>query len=190
MGDLFGDWVPDSWITAILEVVRACRDHTFQFLTGRPDRYADFNPCPANAWLGATVTNQLSLDRSQDALAKADARVRFLSAEPLHGFMAGLSSAIDWLIIGYETGPGLHPHPPDDHVSHLVDEAHRLDIPVWLKASITARCDAEGSHRTDSPLKEWPRPREASCSNSPPSPLLTGSSPRTCTAAGSEPPTS
>ncbi len=148
VADLFGEWVPNAWIAQVMHVVRNCPHHTFQFLTKNPGRLAELNPWPANAWVGASVTNQVTFWRARGNLERVQAPVRFLSAEPLMGFVAGLdASIVDWLIIGHETGPGLAPHPPDDHVAALVDEAARLGVPVWLKDSVT----------TDAPLKQWPR---------------------------------
>ena len=63
MADLFGEWVPERWITAVLKIVLQCRQHTFIFLTKNPERYQFFN-FPQNAWLGATATNQKSWDRA------------------------------------------------------------------------------------------------------------------------------
>lgn len=45
MGDLFHEDVPDEWICAVLDVIRACYargyGHTFQILTKRPERMRD-----------------------------------------------------------------------------------------------------------------------------------------------------
>lgn len=42
MSDLFGRWVPDEWIDLIFAVMALCPQHTFQILTKRPERMADF----------------------------------------------------------------------------------------------------------------------------------------------------
>lgn len=39
MGDLFGDWVPTSWITAVFAACLAAPWHTYMFLTKNPHRY-------------------------------------------------------------------------------------------------------------------------------------------------------
>jgi len=109
MGDLLGSWVPAEWILRVLEVVRACAWHDFLFLTKNPARYAEFNPWPDNAWLGASATNQAELDVALAALAKAEAWPRFLSCEPLRGAIElpeGAGQVVDWIIIGAQTGPG------------------------------------------------------------------------------------
>ncbi|MGH9154569.1 MAG: DUF5131 family protein [Acidimicrobiales bacterium] len=42
MTDLFGEWVPTSWIDNINAVMAAARYHTFQVLTKRPHQMADY----------------------------------------------------------------------------------------------------------------------------------------------------
>lgn len=42
MTDLFGDWVRDEWIDRVFAIIARCRQHTFQVLTKRADRMADY----------------------------------------------------------------------------------------------------------------------------------------------------
>ena len=84
MGDLFGDWVPKSWVDTVLNVVKECPQHTFLFLTKNPKRYKEFN-FPNNAWLGTSVENQSAADERIPLLLQTPAAVRFISAEPLLG---------------------------------------------------------------------------------------------------------
>jgi len=39
MGDLFGDWVPDSWIKTVFEATNKAPQHNYLYLTKNPDRY-------------------------------------------------------------------------------------------------------------------------------------------------------
>src|SRR5271169_1957577 len=48
-GDLFGAWVPQEWITDVIDVTTRCPQHTFILLTKNPARYLEFN-FPANCW--------------------------------------------------------------------------------------------------------------------------------------------
>lgn len=137
MGDLFGKWVPWEWIKAILAAVEINPQHTFQFLTKNPARYQEFNPWPANCWLGTTVTNQSEGERRVPEMFKAQARVRFISYEPLlEKIDAGFSSAyIDWAIVGAMTGPGaIKPHP--EWVKGLIDQYLRDETPLFLKNNL------------------------------------------------------
>lgn len=151
--DLFGPWVPDIWVWQVLDEARStyCRHHTFIFLTKSPGRYAEFNPWPENAWLGATVTNQADADERIPELLLADARIRFISAEPILGSIdidnylpyywwkdpdgnTG-ETGIDWVIIGAQTGPG-SVEPEMDWVVNLRMQAHHAGIPVFLKNNL------------------------------------------------------
>ncbi|MDA8212115.1 MAG: DUF5131 family protein [Clostridia bacterium] len=104
MGDLFGDWVPSTWICDVLNVVEFCLQHTFLFLTKNPKRYQEFE-FPANAWIGTSVENQQAADERIPLLLQAQAAVRFISAEPLLGPI----DLSQYLPKGMETGD-----PPED----------------------------------------------------------------------------
>jgi len=54
MGDLFGKWVPQAWIDAVLAEVRAAPQWNFLFLTKFPQRLAEI-AWPENAWVGTSV---------------------------------------------------------------------------------------------------------------------------------------
>ncbi len=95
MGDLFGDWDwanatgyhrvdGDRVIEEVLQIVRECPQHTFQFLTKNPKRYQGID-FPANAWVGTSVENQAAAEQRIPILLQATAKVRFVSVEPLLG---------------------------------------------------------------------------------------------------------
>ncbi|MCG8515762.1 MAG: phage Gp37/Gp68 family protein, partial [Halanaerobiales bacterium] len=42
MADLFGDWVPESWINDVLNACHEACHHTYMFLTKNPKRYREF----------------------------------------------------------------------------------------------------------------------------------------------------
>ncbi len=89
--------------------------------------WLDLMPLP-NVWIGATIVNQAEADRDIPKLLAVPARVRFLSMEPLlgqvsfEGLFANPSNpadgtnaldALDWVIVGGESGPGARPMHPD-----------------------------------------------------------------------------
>lgn len=100
-------WRDDAW-----DVVMNTSHHTYQILTKRPERIAGHNPFklwPNHIWLGTSVENARFYHRI-DELAKHMAMVRFLSIEPLLGPMLDLPlDAIDWVIVGGESGEGFRP---------------------------------------------------------------------------------
>lgn len=105
MADLFGEWVDWRWIEKILAIVKACHQHTFQFLTKNPERYCFFE-FPLNAWIGATATKHQEWITAYQALSLAKASVKFISCEPLLKRIDPwtITWRPDWLIIGACTG--------------------------------------------------------------------------------------
>jgi len=157
MGDLFGDWVPSEWIAEVQQVAHDTPWHTFIFLTKNPRRYAEFNPWPQNCWLGVTVTNQADADERIPELLKAEAKVRFVSVEPMLGpvdltplwilpFQRDGSSVLlghpllrrfQWVIIGALTGPNSRKHQPKpEWVQSLINQAKAAGVPVFLKDNL------------------------------------------------------
>lgn len=155
MGDLFGDWVPREWILTIKRIATeqwvesplgdkrlyavtyGAPRHTFIFLTKNPTRYAEFNPWPDNCWLGTTVTNQHDMGERGHWLRKADARIKFISFEPLMGpiSMGLIDWGFQWFIIGAMTGPGAV-KPEIRWSQRLVNQATEARVPLFLKDNL------------------------------------------------------
>jgi protein gp37 len=76
---------------------------------------------PANVWIGTSVEDQARAKQRIPSLLRIPARVRFLSMEPLLGPVdlveacggAAISSRLDWLIVGGESGPNARPMHPN-----------------------------------------------------------------------------
>lgn len=140
MGDLFGDWVPQEWIDAVLDSIKNAPQWTFLLLTKNPKRLPaiDFS---ANCWVGATADTQV---RATEAIKIFNAwenppPVLFLSCEPLLEFI-DISKAqnIDWLIIGGQTGSA--PKQPEwVWVESLVEQARVANCKVYFKPNLTVR---------------------------------------------------
>jgi len=144
-GDLFGDWVPEEWIHAVLKVALIHPQHTFQFLTKNPKRYLDFCFTP-NCWLGTTMDGTSRTSGNVASLgAKEGDNIKFCSLEPLlhhvdfydrafyhdYQFAIGLCD-MDWLIIGADSNKGVK-KPPDAWADYLISCAKAQNIPVWVK---------------------------------------------------------
>lgn len=112
MSDLFHDDVPLEYIQRVFDVMRRASWHQFQVLTKRAERLAEVAAdldWSANIWMGVSVESALHVDRI-DCLRGTGARVKFLSLEPLLGPLPGLVlEAIDWIIVGGESGPHARP---------------------------------------------------------------------------------
>jgi len=138
MAEIWSPQVPDPIKAAIIEVARRCPWHTFQFLTHQPAELARWSPLPDNVWVGVTATRHLEAVTAAKCLYHVDAPVRFLSLEPLRGPVALRllpPSAIDWIIVGAQTGPGAQPVEPG-WVESILYWADRVGLPVLLKRNL------------------------------------------------------
>jgi len=112
MSDLFHEQVPLDFVKRVFAVMRKADWHVFQVLTKRSLRLAECASeleWPRNVWAGVSVENQDYTYRI-DHLRQTDALVKFLSFEPLIGPITDVNlTAIDWVIVGGESGPGARP---------------------------------------------------------------------------------
>jgi protein gp37 len=146
-GELFGDWVPESWQRAVYNIILANGQHTFQLLTHQPQNLVSWPAFPPNTWVGATATNAQDLLRASLYLHTIKAPVRFASIEPLLSPIDTFDLAgLDWVIVGAQTGPS--PRTPNSQwVQNILDAADRLSLPVFLKRNL----------RWPIERQEWPR---------------------------------
>lgn len=103
----------DGYRHEMWEIIRKCPHLTFQILTKRPELIrgnlpSDWGCGYPNVWLGTSVGAEAGLHRAR-ILADIPAAVRFISFEPLHGYIEtnwDLSwiMRFDWVIIGGESG--------------------------------------------------------------------------------------
>jgi protein gp37 len=117
MSDLFHKSVSDAYIEQVFDVIRRTPHHTFQVLTKRAERLASFfkqRSVPINAWIGVSVEDKEYGVSRINFLRKVDARIRFLSVEPLLADVGELDlTDINWVIVGGESGPKARPMKPE-----------------------------------------------------------------------------
>lgn len=139
MGDLLCKAVPSAWIEQILDIVKKCPQHTFQFLTQNPERYSEFN-WPDNCWLGITVRNNNEKERTSPLL-EAGAKVRYLSIEPcLENINFNATSRndalwlwhISWVIVGCATDSRAKDC-KIEWIESIVEQCDSAGVPVWVK---------------------------------------------------------
>ena len=144
MGDIFGNWVPQHWFSAVMKVVIDNPRHTFQFLTKYPQYIGAFlegegiKQIPSNIWVGVSVTCQEDLWRIDLLRKYVKGGIRFVSFEPLLDEIHYVNlSEIDWVIIGAETGnrPG-KVAPEYTWIRDILADADDLSIPVYLKDNL------------------------------------------------------
>lgn len=111
MSDLFHKDVPFEFIQKVFNVMNDT-PHIYQILTKRPDillKYHEKLNWGHNIWMGVSVENQKVVTRI-DMLRKTNARVKFLSCEPLIGPLKDMPlGGIDWVIVGGESGRNPRP---------------------------------------------------------------------------------
>ena len=116
MSDLFHSKVPFAFVEKVMQTISDTPRHTYQILTKRPGemkKYFSTRPVPKNAWLGVSVENKRHGVPRIDVLRGIDARVRFLSVEPLLEDIGAVDlSGIHWVIVGGESGHGARPMQP------------------------------------------------------------------------------
>lgn len=113
MSDLFHKDVPFDYIDRVMQVISRTPQHRYQILTKRAERMAEYfalHEVPANVWLGVTVECQATKTRIDALRSISSAPIRFLSCEPLLEDLGQLNlDAIDWVIVGGESGPKARP---------------------------------------------------------------------------------
>jgi protein gp37 len=115
MSDLFHENMPFEFLDKVFLVIKETPQHQYQILTKRENILLDYfstNKVPDNVWLGVTVESFKTKKRI-DVLRKIDAKIRFLSIEPLITEMGELDlSNIHWVIVGGESGHNARPMSP------------------------------------------------------------------------------
>lgn len=113
MSDLFHSEVTFEFIDKVFDIIRATPYHTYQILTKREKRLAEYfstRSCPSNVWLGVTVEDKKRGVPRMDYLRNIDATIRFISAEPLLEDLGEIDlTGIHWVIVGGESGNQARP---------------------------------------------------------------------------------
>ena len=129
MSDLFHEDVPFEYIEQVFDTIRQAHWHTFQILTKRDERMAEFfrgRTVPKNAWMGVSVEDKKYGVPRIKSLRKVKAEIRFLSIEPLLEDVGKLNlKDIHWVIVGGESGPKARPMKEEwvDSIRHQCEEA-------------------------------------------------------------------
>lgn len=136
MSDLFHASIPDRFLDQVFDVIRATPHHTYQILTKRAERlprYFAKRPCPSNVWLGVSVENRRHGVPRIAMLRQVDARIRFLSVEPLLEDLGEIDLRdIHWVIVGGESGPKARPMREDWALS-VKRQADRAGVAFFFK---------------------------------------------------------
>jgi len=139
--ELFHPDIHPSWREVIFNVIKECPPHTFQILTKFPQNIDQ--EMPDNVWLGITLTGER---REWEAfylghLAAAQARLKFISIEPLLSSMAWIKDLFylkhfNWIIIGRLTQHGHKYDPKKEWIEQIVKKAKSDKVPIFLKDNL------------------------------------------------------
>ena len=137
MSDLFHKDVPIEFIQKVFRVMKDNPQHVFQVLTKRADvlRYYDSEgwlDWSHNIWMGVSVENEKVTNRI-DLLRQTNARVKFLSCEPLIAPLPNMNlKGMDWVIVGGESGR--KPRPMNEEwVTDIKDQCQKADVAFFFK---------------------------------------------------------
>lgn len=146
LADVFEDrpeLVP--WRAELFEIIANTPNLDWLLLTKRPEHIRRVWPWTPtverpNIWLGTSVENQEQANKRIPELLLSPGSVRFLSCEPLLGPVdltairrpPGFGPAIDWVIVGGESGPHARPMHPD-WARSLRDQCVSANVPFFFK---------------------------------------------------------
>ena len=151
MADLFGDWVPDTWIKEVFKACDAAPQHQYLFLTKNPGRYQRMIltgqlPYKENYWFGRTVVGG-------EVQSENNFHTDFISIEPLLFPVKYLAYAkTKWVIVGAESGNSKKKvEPKREWVEDIAYQCNAAGIPLFMKNSLR-------SQMGDEFVQEWPWP--------------------------------
>lgn len=135
MSDLFHKDIPLTFIQQVFKVMNDNPQHVFQVLTKRSEivvKHNDKLHWSHNIWMGVSVESEKFVHRIDD-LRKTNARVKFLSCEPLIGPIPFINlSGIDWVIVGGESGRT--PRPMEEGwVLDILDQCKKFNTKFFFK---------------------------------------------------------
>src|SRR5205807_582724 len=97
-------------------------------------------PWAENIWMGSSVEDARVMHRI-DTLRNCQAKILFLSCEPLIGRLSNLNlSGIHWVIVGGESGPGYRSM-PHEWAREIRDQCLEQGVAFFFKQSAAPRTE-------------------------------------------------
>ena len=162
--ELFHNSVNPEWLEKVFYFVKKTPWQTSIFLTKQPQNLIKWSPFPDNCWVGVSVTNREMALRAFNNLQSVDAKIKFLSFEPLLDnvsqmlYFPNLIKVCQWVIIGQQTPVKLATMPQVGWVEEIVNACDKANIPVFLKDNLISCVDQydfalkDGKYRQEFPL--------------------------------------
>jgi protein gp37 len=146
MADLFGKWVPEDWILQVFQTVQSSPEWNFLFLTKFPQRLQEINDklggFPDNVWVGTTVDTQSRVALAEKAFRHIQAKVKWLSIEPMLEPLNFKSlDMFDLIAIGGQSRTSKEPEfqPEWVWVESLLRQARESNTSVYFKENLKTR---------------------------------------------------
>lgn len=141
MADLFGEWVPQDWIDAVLAAVQRSPQWTYLFLTKNPRRMVGID-WPKNTRVGATVDTQARVRPTEEAFRQVNAPFKFVSLEPLtERVWFSRPDLFNLFIVGARSASSgmLAMQPQWQWVEDLWVQARSVNAALYFKENLTAK---------------------------------------------------
>jgi protein gp37 len=143
MADLFGDFIPDSWIEQVFEACAQAPQHRYLFLTKNPKRYKPLMrqykfslPPEGNMYFGMSLAH----DKDVELLNEYADCMDFVSIEPIQEricFDWRGKYDVKWVIIGAETGNRKNKViPKREWIQNIVGTCRENNISVFMKNNL------------------------------------------------------
>ncbi|MCD7891582.1 MAG: phage Gp37/Gp68 family protein [Ruminococcus sp.] len=158
MANLFGDWVPDSWIEEVFTACSKAPQHRYLFLTKNPKRYwklANEGKLPKgnNMWYGTTITETVVERDFYKTLFYQGAYHSFVSIEPIcrdysEEELDIICNYTQWVIVGAETGNRKGKIIPQASlIERITEKSIRMSIALFMKDSLLSIVGEENMFR-------------------------------------------
>ncbi len=135
MSDLFYEEIQYEFLDRVLDVIKNTPQHIYQILTKRIEVATDYfskREILPNIWLGVSVEN-CSVKERIECLRKIEAKIRFVSFEPLIGQVGKVNlSGIHWAIAGGESGVKARPM-KKEWAKEIFDQCERQGVAFFFK---------------------------------------------------------
>ena len=134
--ELFHPEIKKEWRDTLFSIIKNNPSIVFQILTKMPENID--REMPDNVHLGVTITGNDDEWRT-DALIKTDARIKFISHEPMLSDCKEIIYSFDdisWLILGRLTGHGKKYDPTGAVLEDFANATEKYKIPLFMKENL------------------------------------------------------
>jgi protein gp37 len=127
------DYQPMDWI---LNTIKKYPQHAFIFLTKCPQNLIKYSPFPDNCWVGVSTTGNDCRSGLEDIMTSFQAKVKFVSIEPLLDYSPMDFRWVNWVIVGQQTTITEKTRPNPDWIRGIITECNRENVPIFIKDNI------------------------------------------------------